>query len=357
VRAKRIGLVGTGNVAHKHVAGYKAVVGDRAVVRAACDVRSKVLEEFCIRYGVPFRFGNARDMVASGEVDVVVVLTPPQAREEVILPALEHRVAVLVEKPFGQSFAEAARYVAAAEGAGVPLAVGQNFRWFPEHQWMYKQLLKRRLGKPGYIEQHVFQDRPQPPGVWRAEQTRLEIAIFSVHLIDRIQWLAGLVPMSVSAVTRRDEESGLPGEQFTCLIVQFEDGLVGQMTSSWMARGLAVSAARVDGTAGSMDVERPNPMAGDAKGKLQLRSGPVEVREFADDKLVGDGARSYGYSLQAFLDAIEDGREPPHSGRDNLRTMAIMDAAYLSASRHGEIVDIRDVTGGAELPLGCLMRS
>ncbi len=351
-RAVKVGLVGTGGVAHNHLAGYSTVVGNRAVVWAACDPRSDVLEAFCNKYAIPHRFADAQSMVGSGEVDVAVVLTRPEIREAVILPALEHGVPILVEKPFGQSFSEAAKYVEAADQAGVPLAVSQNFRWFPEYQWMAGHLADGRLGDLRFIEHHVFQDRRQPPGAWRAEQKRLEMAIFSVHLIDRMQWLAVVVPLSVAAITRRDEASELPGEQFTTLIVQFEGGLVGQMTSSWMARGLATNAARVDAERGSVTVERSGPMAGNATGRLQVHEESVEIEAFVDNEVVRDGPRSYGYSLLSFLDAIEKGKEAPHSGRDNLRTMAIMDAAYVSASRGGAMVQVDEVTGGVRLTQG-----
>ena len=347
--ASRIGLVGTGNVAHNHLAGYRAILGDRAVVTAACDPRRDVLLPFCDRHSIPHRFSDAQSMLASGEVNVAVVLTRPEIRQEIIQPALEHKVALLIEKPFGQSTVEAVGYVEAAAHAGVPLAVSQNFRWFPEYQWMKSQLSLPEMGQVRFLEHHVFQDRRQPPGVWRAEQARLEMAIFSVHLIDRLQWLAGLLPEAVAAVTRRDESADLPGEQFTTLIAQFEGGVVAQMTSSWMSRALAGNATRVDAANGSVVVRRPGPMAGDASGEVQLHGDEVRSVTFLDSQDVGDGPRSYGYSLLAFLEAIEEGVEAPHSGRDNLKTMAIMDAAYLSAARGGALVPVEEVLGGFRL--------
>jgi predicted dehydrogenase len=50
-----------------------------------------------------------------------------------------------------------------------------------------------------------------------------------------------------------------------------------------------------------------------------------------------------GESMKRLLQAVSTGTEPAHSGRDNLQTMAIVDAAYLSASRGGERVYIDEV--------------
>jgi predicted dehydrogenase len=331
------------------MAGIRAIANDQADVTAACDPRADVLQDFCERYGIPNRFASAEEMFASGEVEVALVLTPPAVRDEIIEPAFARGVHLLIEKPFAESAARAVEYVRAADAAGVRLAVGQNFRWFPEHQWLKAQLADPALGPLRYLEHRSFQDRPQPPDQWRARESRLEMAIFSVHLIDRLQWLAEKPPVAVSAVTRKDEAAGLPGEQFTCLIVQFADGLVGHMTSSWLAKGLPTNDMRVDCDNGSVAVRRPGPMAGDAEGRFQLRGGPVRCERFPDPEDARHGPRTYGHSLRAFLTALDAGVDAPHSGRDNLRTMGIMDAAYWSASRGGELVAVREVLGGYDL--------
>jgi hypothetical protein len=50
-----------------------------------------------------------------------------------------------------------------------------------------------------------------------------------------------------------------------------------------------------------------------------------------------------GESMQRLLAAMEGDDPPADSGRDNLQTMAIVDAAYLSASRGGARVEIAEV--------------
>lgn len=346
----RVGLVGTGAVAHAHVRGYRSVVGARAAVTAACDPRAEVLDRFCDEYGIAHRFADAAAMMASGEVDIAVVLTPPKVREEVIAPALAHGVHLLVEKPFAESAAAAVDFVQRAEQASIRLAVSQNFRWFPEHQWMKRRLADGDLGGLRFVEHRSFQNRPQPPGVWRAEESRLEMAIFSVHLIDRIQWMARVAPVAVAAVTRRDPAAGIPGEQFTSLIVQFDGGVVGQMTSSWMSKTLPTNELRADLERGSVAVRRERPMSGPAYGRAQVEGGPLIEVDFPESDEDRHAPRTYGHSLLELVEAIDEKREPEHSGRDNLRTMAIMDAAYLSAARGGALVTVDEVLGGYALP-------
>ena len=69
---------------------------------------------------------------------------------------------------------------------------------------------------------------------WRPEEERLEIAIFSIHILDRIRWIAGLKPLRISALTRNSWLQDRPrSEVFTDLRVELEQGVIGRMISSW----------------------------------------------------------------------------------------------------------------------------
>lgn len=337
----RVGIVGTGWVANQHVTAYRQVADDHVDVVAACDPRADVLEDFTARHGIPQGFVSASELIASAEVDALVLLTPPSVRDEIIFPAIEHGIHLLIEKPFGTTGANAVRYTEAAEAGDVTLAVGQNFRWFPEYQWLSERLTRSDTGALTYIEARSFQNRIQAPGVWRAQERKLEMAIYSVHLIDRLQWIAGSAPVSVSATTRRAPGSDLPGEQSTSLLIEFADGFLGHMTSTWLSKGLYVNDFRVDTSTGSALVRRDLPMHGDATAVAEF-NGEREDAVFPDSPESPQGTLSYGYSMREFALALREGRQPTHSGRDNLKTMGIMEGAYLSAARGGTQVTVAE---------------
>ncbi len=349
---RRLGLVGAGWVAHQHAAGIAAACAGRARVVAVCDSDPAAREAFCREHPGTAAHAGVAGMLAEEGLDALLVLTPPAVRDEVVDPALAAGVPLLVEKPFAETGARAAELVRRAEAAGVPLAVSQNFRWFPEQQWVAARLRGEGLGPVHLLEHRSFQDRPQAPGVWRAREQRLEMAIFSVHLVDRLQWLAPTPPRTVSALTRRDPATGLPGEQLSALLVQFEDDLVATMTSSWRARALPVQELRVDAEGGSLRARREQPMHGPAAAALQRRGEAVQEVVFDDDGPTTRARLSYGASTAALLDALDTGAEPVHSGRDNLRTMGVMEAAYLSAARGGAPVEVEEALGGVVLAGG-----
>lgn len=341
----RLGLIGTGWVAHQHVAGARGIGSDDVEITAACDPRRDVLDDFCGRHAIASRFDSATELIESGTVDAIVLLTPPAVRSSVIEPALQQNLHILVEKPFAESGADALTFTEAAEAAGVTMAVSQNFRWFPEYTWLHERVHRPDAGDITFLEARTFQDRPQAPGVWRAGETRLEMAIFSVHLIDRLRWLAPTPPVSVRALTRRRRGSALLGEQFSSLLVEFADGVVGSMTSSWTSKRLPANTFRIDTELGSAVVERTAPMGGDANGAAAFGDDAERVT-FAEAREGEHSALSYGSSTREFARAIAEGRSPAHSARDNLLTMGLMEAAYRSAARGGSVVTLEEALHG-----------
>jgi len=334
----RIALVGCGGIAHAHIKGYREVAAGLGEVIAGCDPNEETLNAFCDRYELPLRFTSPADLIESGEVDVIALLTPPAVRAEVILPAVERGIHLLVEKPFGENLADAVAFVEAAEKANVRLAVNQELRFMGDVLAIRKIIASGQLGDLRCIAHDQFQNRTTVRG-WRAQEERLEISIFSIHLLDRIQWLAGRDPIAVTAHTRHwNPEVG--GETFAALTIGFGNDLVGTMVSNWHSPGLPKCRLRVDGTRGSV-LSVKEAVVADAAA-LTIQTGDATAEQ---EHLVCANAfvRAMGESMRRLLEAVDSGDDPPHSGRDNLRTMAIVDAAYLSASRGGARVEIAEV--------------
>jgi predicted dehydrogenase len=111
------------------------------------------------------------------------------------------------------------------------------------------------------------------------------------------------------------------GETLSATTIRFGGNLIGRVTASWCARGMRVNEFRVDGTDGSL---------------LGKESGEVWV-QMADGepecvlKVEPDFTATFGESMRRLIEAIDSGAEPPHSGRDNLKTMEIVDGAYRAA--------------------------
>ena len=140
-KALRLGLIGVGNMgsAHARMIAEGEVKG--AVLSGVCDHDPRKCEHFAsARY-----FPNAKDLIASGEVDGVVVATPHYDHPDSVIAALEAGLHVLVEKPLAVDKADAERMLAAYANRPRPEQVFAemfNQRTDPRYQTL-KQLLER----------------------------------------------------------------------------------------------------------------------------------------------------------------------------------------------------------------------
>lgn len=334
----RIGIVGCGGIAHRHIAGYRKVAHDLGEVVAGCDIDKEQLNRYCDQYDIPNRFTNAAEMIASGEVDVISLLTPPAVRHDVIFPAIEKGIHLLVEKPFGETLCDAVSFVEAAEKAGVTLAVNHQLGFMEDVVAMRNIVNSGEIGDIRYISHDELKNRTRVRG-WRSQEQRLEISIFSIHLIDRIRTLAGSPPQSVSAVTRHWNPD-VKGETFTSLTVQFENGIVGTMVSNWHGLTLSECRLRIDATKGSVLSVKKVVLDDTATLHIHPLNGKKEKREFNRE---GAFTHAMGESMNHLMDSARRGTEPMHSGRGNLYTMQIVDAAYLSAQRGGQMIEVAEI--------------
>jgi len=334
----RIGIVGCGGIANRHIAGYRMVAHDLGDVVAGCDPNTETLNAYCDKYDIPNRFTNPADMIASGEVDVISLLTPPVVRHDVIFPAIEKGIHLLVEKPFGESLSDAVSFVEAAEKAGVTLAVNHQMGFMKDMVAIREVVGAGDIGDVRYIAHDEYQNRTRVRG-WRSEEKRLEISIFSIHLLDRIRMLAGSPPKTVSAALRHWNPD-VKGETCTSLIVQFENGTIGSMVSNWHALTLPECRLRVDGTKGSVLSHKQAILADGATLRIHRTDGELEERDCSQKEAM---SMCMGESMKHLMESARRGAEPLHCGRGNLHTMQIVDAAYLSAERDGAMVEVEEI--------------
>ena len=69
------------------------------------------------------------ERAAAGDLDLVILASPPHTHREQAVTALEAGAAVVIDKPFVPTVADAEAIIAAAESAQRPLTVFQNRRW------------------------------------------------------------------------------------------------------------------------------------------------------------------------------------------------------------------------------------
>lgn len=283
-------------------------------------------------FGVPpeRRFASVEEGLDRAGAEAAVVALPEMAHRAAILAALGRGLHVLTEKPLAMTVAEAADVVRAARRSpGSVVMVDQNYRWRP-HTMALRQAVAR--GLVGRVAAATYEYRQTivrtTTDAWREEMPHPYLHDIAIHHFDLLRACTGLECEAVVAAGARPPWSwyrGLPGVD--ALLAFAPDARV-SYTGTMVARGLATpqdGILTIVGEGGTLRLE--------ADSQVRLyREGSVEVMP-PEAMAVTDTA----YALQEFLAAIREGRRPETHVEDNIRSLAIVEAAIRSVETAGKV--------------------
>jgi predicted dehydrogenase len=312
----KIALVGAGNISRVHLRGWQANQ-DRVELVAAADPSPERRDWARDEYGVTTSYESVAELINAGGWDVAVVCTPSHVRSEAVLELAAAGKHMLVEKPMSLDFAEASTMVEACAAAGVQLAVNQNFR----DQYAFglgRDLIKSgEIGAVLGISQQEVQFR-QDKG-WRLQQERHALSVMGIHWFDGFRVLLGREATWVSARTYSSPLIDAVGETDAHVQVFFDATPVTYLQS--FSSPLRRTETVVFGETGQLILTYDQAVLRRPDGTEQVHQNPFN----------GNQPQTMFRSLDRLLTAVEDGTEPSNSGRDNLGTVALLDAAYRSA--------------------------
>jgi predicted dehydrogenase len=343
-----IGVIGSGFIVRDvQLVAYREAGLKVAAIASRDPARAR---EVAAAHGVERVFDDHRDLLADPRIEIVDIAVPPHAQAEVVRAAVRHRhvKGILAQKPLALDRAEAAEIVAMCADAGIPLAVNQNMRFDHGVRALKALLTRGHLGDPvlATIEMRAV---PHWQDYLRGYD-RLTLLNMSIHHLDAFRFLFG-EPERVFASARSDPRTAFPHRDGIALyVLEYADGL---RATAWDDVWAGPNGAprdeyirwRVEGTEGM------------ALGTIGWPSFPARTPSTIDVALVGRGWQRprwpYAWFPDAFagpmlslMRAIEDGGPVGDvDGRDNLRTMALVDACYRSLDEH-RAVALDEVVGG-----------
>jgi nucleoside-diphosphate-sugar epimerase/predicted dehydrogenase len=190
----RVALIGAGYIADYHFDALGAVPG--ATVQAVCDLSQARAEGFAAARGVPRAYTSLDKLLSENHIDVVHVLTPPNAHLEPAASAIEAGADGLVEKPLCHTSDACRSLRELAERRSRVLGTSHNFLFFPTYEQLVGDFRRGRLGHVDHIDivwnKPLGQLRGGPWGLWMLQHPKnilFEVAPHSfahlVHLIGR----------------------------------------------------------------------------------------------------------------------------------------------------------------------------
>lgn len=337
-----IGVVGIGMVAGIHVRALQDL-SDIAEVRGVYSRNPARLDEFCKKWNLPAA-GSLEDLLGRDDIDVVLVLTPPNARREIVAAAAAAGKHILLEKPLERDSAAAQELVDIASAAGVILGVVFQNR-FREASLKLQSLIESgELGALSIAQVNVPWWRPQTyydePGRGTYERDGGGVMINqAIHTLDLLQVYTGPVS-EVMALMGTSSIHKMEAEDFVSAGVRFESGALGSIVAT---------TAAYPGGPETIELGFEKASAHLGAGVLTVSHHDGRTETFGEQTGTGGGADPMAFphdwhtsNQRDFLEAVRDGRQPIVTGAEALKVHRLIDALTLS-SREKRAVTLSEV--------------
>ncbi|HEY5563177.1 MAG TPA: Gfo/Idh/MocA family oxidoreductase [Clostridiaceae bacterium] len=346
----KIGIIGSGNISHYHLHGYKIL--PNVEVAAICDINEErakaVAKEFCI----PKVYTDYNKMVKEENLDGISVCTWNSVHSPAAKAALNAGINVLCEKPLAMNAEEAKEMVKVAKANKRLLMVG-FVRRFGENAKALKEMIDNGdLGEIYYVKTGCTR-RIGNPGGWFSDKKRSgggPLVDLGVHMIDLLRYLMGK-PKTVSVLgstfNKLGNRSNVKGVNFykasdysdyndvedaAIATIKFDNGVVGNIETSWTQHIKEdVLYLEVYGSRGGATMEPKFQVLGE-KNNYMTDMTPLI------DPALSDFQNNFDRETAHFVDCIANGTECLNPGEDGVELMKILDAIYKSAEINSEVI-------------------
>lgn len=334
---QRIGIIGSGFIVKDcHLPAYRKAGFNPVAIASRTESRAREVAD-C--HAIETVHPTPESLLEDTSIEVLDIAVPPNVQFDMIQKACQqnHIKGILAQKPLGMDFTEARKIVQLCDDAGIVLAVNQNMRYDQSVRAAKSLLESDRIGTPILATMDMRGIPHWMP--WQAELGWVTLRIMSIHHLDCFRYWFG-DPEGIFCSVRPDPRTDFPHEDGICTyILEYANGMrcVG-VDDTWTgpAREGCPSDIRIQW--------RIEGLKGLAMGDLGWCKDPYTSPSSIRYASVGDKdfqAPSWTESwfpdafigtMAQLLGALEEGTEPEIGGRDNLKTMALVEAAYLSAA-------------------------
>ncbi|MFK7996483.1 MAG: Gfo/Idh/MocA family protein [Granulosicoccus sp.] len=325
-------LIGCGFFAQNQLEAWRSIQGVEIV--ALCDSDETRLQQSSRSFDIGRTHSSAAEMLAEGGIEFVDIATTVGSHRELVELAAKADVHVICQKPFAENMEDARAMVAAVEQSGKTLMVHENFRWQSPIQSALAVVKSGAIGDPFFCRvsfrsgYDVFSGQP-----YLAEGKRFIIEDLGIHILDIARAFVGDVT-HMTATTRRINPD-INGEDVATMLLKHVGGATSIVDCSYathrMPETFPQSLLEIDGSKGTLRL--------DAGYRLTIQTGTEETTDVSPELLAW--AEKPWHNIQEsvltiqqhFVDCVRAGIQPETSGADNLKTLALVEAAYLSASQ------------------------
>jgi predicted dehydrogenase len=350
----RIGIIGTGGIAHAHMRAYMSM--DDVEVVGGADIVPGKARAFFDELVMPGAkaFENFEDLLKL-DLDGVSVCTYNSTHALCSIGALGAGVNVLCEKPMSVTLGDAVAMVRAQKAAGKILTIGFQPRYDPDMIMVRDIVQSGILGKIYYVQTGGGRRRGMPGGNFiRKELSGMgalgDIGCYGLDLA--LNSIGYPKPLTVSAYANNvfgtnpkysKEYMHFEVDDFSVALIRLEGDIALDFRMAWAMHMNKMGDTLFLGSDAGLRVESPGAdttWGGAWDGTI----GPVYLYNEVNDNLAetriplkGANVDRFKLKVRAFVDAIISGGPDPIPASQILYNQAIIDGIMRSSDQKREV--------------------
>ena len=339
VALKNAVIVGTGMVSATHLAAI-ADLRDKVTlvgVLSRCPDKASVFAQSAEQQlGYAIRvYNSVQEIATDSAVDFAIVLTPPNARKEIVSVLAAAGKSILMEKPVERTSEAAAELVQICESGAVTLGIVFQHRMRASSQQLLTMIQQDAFGKLCIVEARI---------PWWREQSYYDVAgrgsysrdgggvliSQAIHSLDLMLSLTGGVS-EVQAMASTTSLHCMESEDYVTAGIKFSNGAVGS---------LIASTASYPGESESLSFQFEKAAVTLQSGQLIIHWRDGRNETFGEDAASGGGSDPMAFThawhalvLKNFVDSLNSEIDPIATGRQALNVHYLIDAIVSSSTQ------------------------
>jgi UDP-N-acetyl-2-amino-2-deoxyglucuronate dehydrogenase len=281
-------------------------------------------------------------MLRESDCDLVSLCTPSGLHAGQTILAARHGKHVMTEKPMATRWQDGLNMVRACDETGVRLFVVKQNRRNATLQLLKRAVTEKRFGRIHMVHLNVFWCRPQEyydSAPWRGtwEMDGGAFMNQASHYVDLLEWLVGPIAdvQAMTGTLARDievEDSGV-------MNVRWRNGALGSMAVTMLAW-----PNNLEGSITVLGEKGTARIGGVAVNDVQIWDF-AEARDYDEQVSTAsyETTSVYGFGHPLYfknvIDVLQGRAEPETDGREGLKSLEVLIAAYISA-RDGKTVSL-----------------
>jgi predicted dehydrogenase len=324
-----IGIVGAGKIVrYGHLPAYRDW-GLR--VLGLTDIDPAAARSLSSEFGLPKSYPDLAALLADPEVQIVDIAVPACYQPEIACRALESGRHLLCQKPFAETYQDAARVTGVAESLALKVAVNHQMRWTPAIRAV-KELIRR--GWLGELVRAEFEiNLWEGLTGWVGEVNPFDLLYYSIHFYDMSRLLYG-EPERVYSRCGRWPGQTMKGETWTDSLFDYSSGLhLVHRTNHNNIGGDTYATFRVEGSEGTakgtFGIHYGYPLA--RPDTLHFTTRRFMPSYWLETRFQEKGLPdAFAGPMLSLIEAIATDSEPATSARDNLKSLRLAFAVQRS---------------------------